>query len=80
MMDICSVEDEDCSELFTTQNSKGIVSDSLDSGPILGDGSNFRAPLISLTPNFNVGGDHYEDISEDDFDIPSSQVMDCSKG
>ena len=73
MMELCSLEEDNCPELFITQSDEEVKVGS----PILGEGTDFASCLVSLMPKkkFDVGGDHYEDISVgDDFDIPSSQV------
>ena len=69
-MDVFSLEDEDnYSGLFITQEV------SQNKWKILGDPSNFGAPLVSLTSKNECATLVYEDISDDDFvDIPSSQV------
>ena len=41
-----------------------------DSGIILGDGTDFSSPCVSV---LTLRQDQYSDISKDEFDIPSSQ-------
>ena len=64
-MDPFSLEDEDCNELFITQepSQKG-GNDNF----ILGDGHDFVSPMWSLLDL------KYSDISEDEFELPSSQL------
>ena len=76
-MDVFSLEDEDCNELFITQSSKN-ESDGRRESIILGDPMDFGRPLGSivtsvLTPASESNLPQYEDISDDDFDIPLSQ-------
>ena len=76
--DLCSLEDDDCNELFITQSSN--KSDNTASEIVEDDGildlmngyqfgvpnTNFGMPLISVV-NSNAQGPVYEDISEDEF-------------
>ena len=71
-MDTFSLEDEDCDELFITQSSSngGDNSDTTEimkSSPVLSDGNSFSEPLVSVLDT------KYSDISDEDFNIPSSQ-------
>ena len=74
-MEVFSLED-DGSELFITQ-SNAEDTQNVNYSPILGDGRNFQAPLVSVGnhANFNLLDPQYDNISDDDFDIPSSQVI-----
>ena len=76
-MDIFSLEEDDCDNLFITRssNSNG-NSQNLDVGvtnsPVLGDTTDFQRPCFSLLDS------KYSDISEDEFDIPCSQKRSIS--
>ena len=65
-MDVFSLEEDDCSELFITQSDK---SDMDVMGPVLGDPHNFSSPLVTLTPGEHDTKPQYSDISEDEFDL-----------
>ena len=80
-MEFCSLEDEECSQLFITQESKDNsnyeknencekmeVNDSV----YLGNSStDFSSPCVSLVSRDSI----YSDISDDDdFELPSSQL------
>ena len=75
-MEVFSLEeDEDVSQLFITQESKGETHE--DS--ILGDQMDFQSPCVGLTSQTNATTGVYEDISDDDFQpFPCSQ-MDTSE-
>ena len=60
-----SLEDDDGDQLFITQSPK--ESDKGGDSSVLGEGGNFQMPCFSLVDN------KYSDISDDDFEIPSSQ-------
>ena len=67
-MDVFSLEDEG-NDLFLTQKDPEHKFDVKNVG-ILGDGSDFVSPCVSLV---SVKQDQYSDISDDDFEFPSSQ-------
>ena len=74
IMDVFSLEEDDCSQLFITQSlpksgeNRGLISD------ILGNGSDFTSPCVSLVNRRSIHDPQYSNISDDDFvDIPSSQ-------
>ena len=74
-MDVFSLEDDDGNELFITQSSND---DNATNGlSIIGDGNDFLSPCVSILDKSKGVSDqqHYEDISDDDFEIPSSQVV-----
>ena len=71
-MDTFSIEDDDGDSLFITQSSD--KSDKSDNVGILGDSSDFSSPCVSLISSGKVGDAQYSDISEDEFDIPCSQI------
>ena len=81
---VCSCsEEDDGNELFITQT----LSDKKDEGqntnsPILGDRFDFGSPLVSIGngEKINAVGGSYEDISDDDFEISSSQKGQGSTG
>ena len=82
MMDLFSLEEDECNEMFITQSSKdNCVRNDGNLSPILGDGFDFGAPLVSLCHQVNGNNSEpvYEDISDDDF-MPQSlqrkQVID----
>ena len=70
-MEVFSLEEDDCPELFITQSgssdqNNGSINEYNDS--ILGDGLDFKSPCASLVRPV------YSDISEDeDFTMPLSQ-------
>ena len=43
---------------------------------VIGDGNDFLSPCVSIVKSGNGGSNvtQYEDISDDDFDIPCSQM------
>ena len=72
-MEVFSLEEDDCNELFITQSCSGdnnSVNSSVNDGfsGVLGDPMDFASPCSSLV------NAHYSDISDDDFEIPSSQM------
>ena len=73
-MEVFSLEEDECPDLFLTQSSVN-VQDNNRNNSILGDGMDFQSPCVSLIPaaRFDGMASHYEDISDDDFQIPSSQ-------
>ena len=73
IMELYSLEDDDCHELFITQSDS--KKDESGSKSILMDENDFQSPCVSLVSNSkaNALGCDYEDISDDDFQIPSSQ-------
>ena len=74
-----SLKDNNSSELFITQEPVAVTNDgsNLNSSDlcILGDDKNLGSPLKSIQRDGNVVAmsSLYEDISDDDFEIPSSQ-------
>lgn len=72
MMEVCSLEDEDYSQLFITQSSPKRNNDKVPKNCIIGEPMDFGSPCVSLlNPDQQP---HYSDISDDDFDmIPCSQ-------
>ena len=74
MMDVYSLEKDDCNDLFITQSSgDNKINSSLS---VIGDGSDFSSPCVSLVKSSTgvCNVPQYEDISDEDFDIPSSQL------
>ena len=69
-MEFISLEDEG-NELFITQESKA-MEDSVVGHGILPEAMDFGAPLMSVVSEAKP---QYSDISDDDFDFPSSQVV-----
>ena len=72
-MDLFSLEDDDASSLFITQESNGDSNITIngDNNSILGDPMDFGSPCASLVGDAKP---HYSDISEDEFEpLPSSQ-------
>ena len=72
-MDVFSLEDEDCSQMFITQSSSN---DEQTRGnfSVLGDEFDFSSPCVSLLSGTNANHAQYSDISEDEFEqIPCSQ-------
>ena len=73
-LDICSLEEDDCSQLFITQESKEgggnenmEVDDEFDL--FLGVKSDdFASPMASIVESRKIEGAQYSDISEDDFE------------
>ena len=65
-MDVFSLEEDDGNELFLTQSSNSDKQVNPNFG-ILGDSSDFSSPCVSLVRPV------YEDISEDEFEFPSTQ-------
>ena len=69
-MELFSLEDDEGSDLFITQSSpkrNNNVSQN-DGLKLLPDGMDFQSPCSSI---LNA---HYSDISDDDFDMHSSQI------
>ena len=82
--DLFSLEDDDCSQLFITQEPKEKNMElieingnqtSNDSGIFLGNPvTDFKSLCVSLSGSNNIN--IYSDISEDEFDKDSSNPMD----
>ena len=75
-MEVFSLEDDECLELFITQSSfqSGDNNNSSKSNGIISDEMDFQSPCFSLVNGGNSAVPHYSDISDDDFvDLPSSQ-------
>ena len=73
-MNVCSLEDDDYEGLFITQSDNS-SSGSSNNLSILGDGTDISSPCVSLIPPKQKADEcHYSDISDDDFEIPSSQI------
>ena len=74
MIDVYSLMEDACSDLFITQSSGD--KNSNNSLSVIGNGSVFLSPCVSIVKSGNVGSNvtQYEDISDDDFDIPCSQM------
>ena len=70
-MDVFSLEDEEYEHLFITQSS-----DNSEKNAILEDPNDFSSPCVSLVPQRANIEARYSDISDDEFDIPSSQISD----
>ena len=73
-MEVYSLEDEDCNDLFITQQSPSDKSDKISgemsANKVLNDPMDFQSPCVSLVGNSQI----YSDISDDEFvDIPLSQ-------
>ena len=73
-MELFSLEDEEYSQLFITQSSNNSVNvtENDGNGSILGDPLDFKSPCVSVL------SDQYSDISDEEFDIPSSQMVTSS--
>ena len=70
-MEVYSLEEDDCSQLFITQASPK----RLENGIVLGDPLDFASPCVSLVSKVDGGMNVYSDISDDDMDaIPCSQT------
>ena len=68
-MDLFSLEEDDDYEgLFITQSSSNS-----DNSGLLGNPEDFTSPCVSLEAQKGHGA-QYSDISDYDFDIPSSQI------
>ena len=66
-MDVFSLEEDECSQMFITQNSpKQVQNDGNNS--ILGDGLDFSSPLASIVKQVPRNEAQYSDISDNDFD------------
>ena len=79
-MELFSLEDEECSQLFITQESKSSVSSNIgeNDGKIMDSMTNFLGMLpydfTSRTKSLLIKDSVYSDISDaEDFKIPSSQ-------
>ena len=79
-MDVFSLEDDDCNDLFITQSSNEDIND-CNVGcnlQILGKEDDFSAPLSSIVSGSTGNPTVYSDISDDnDFQIPSSQATEA---
>ena len=76
-MDVFSLEDDDCNDLFITQSSNSDESAEKVSNnvQILGKDTDFSSPLCSIVSGSKPAEAQYSDISdEEDFQIPSSQM------
>ena len=70
-MEVFSLEDDECSQLFITQTSKENDEGKLGNSGIILDPMDFSSPCVSVV---NKELMQYSDISDDDFDmIPCSQ-------
>ena len=68
MMEVFSLEDDDCSQMFITQSSpkrQRISNEEVGNFSILGDEMDFSSPCVSVLSGTN--NPHYSDISDDDF-------------
>ena len=76
MMEVFFLEEEDSNEMFLTQVSQEDKNCD-DNRSIFGDGMDFQSPCVSLRrdANFNLMSSQYDDISDEDFEIPSSQEI-----
>ena len=79
-MELFSLEDEECSQLFITQESKSSVSSNIgeNDGKVMDSMTNFLGMLpydfTSPTKSLLIKDSVYSDISDaEDFNIPSSQ-------
>ena len=80
-MDVFSLEDDDYDSLFITQldtnnngkDNTGVFGESVSG--VLGDGTNFLSPRVSIVSQSASVPAQYSDISDDDFNIPSSQPV-----
>ena len=72
-MELFSLEDDDAKELFITQT-PSVHSDGIGLAGVIGDGTDFVSPCVSLIDCKENSETHYSDISDDEiFDIPCSQ-------
>ena len=69
-MDQFSLEDDEYNSIFITQTPKAQKVDEYNVG-ILPNGNDFGSPLVGLVSGSVA---QYSDISEDEFEIPSSQL------
>ena len=74
VMELFSLEDEEYNQLFITQSSNNSVNvtENVGNSSILRDPLDFKSPCVSVL------SDKYSDISDDEFDIPSSQIVTSS--
>ena len=72
-MELFSLEEDECPELFITQNSSENMNQSGNKS-VIGDEMDFQSPCVSLVNVSQRIQNQYSDISDDDFDpFPSSQ-------
>ena len=64
-MECISLEEDNCGIVGSQQNANSITG-----GGIIFDGMDFQSPVTSVLRGFEL---HYLDISDDDFEFPSSQ-------
>ena len=76
-MNVLSLEDDDGDCLFITQTSNS--SDGDVNGGKLCNSSDFISPCVSLVNQKESAMNNYSDISDDDFEIPSSQKWTADK-
>ena len=70
-MEVYSLEEDDCSQLFITQTSPKRT----ENGLVLGDPMDFVSPCVSLVSKVDGAMNVYSDISDDDMEtVPCSQV------
>ena len=80
IMDVFSLEEDDCSELFITQSDPKVVQNSGESDEC-NNGASSSGSFMSLLMSSSSDFPQYEDISDDDdFEIPSSQIRTQSQG
>ena len=69
-MDVFSLEEDDCSQMFITQSSPKRAGNET----VLGDPLDFASPCVSLVGAEHAQGAQYSDISDEEFvQIPCSQ-------
>ena len=68
-MDHFSLEDDEYNDIFITQTPKAQMVNDVNVG-ILSNGTDFLSPLVGLVSGM---APLYSDISEDEFEFPSSQ-------
>ena len=77
-MDLFSLEEnDDCNELFITQSlpSESVIN--VDNNNVITSNlMDFGSPCVSLLPKSLSTVQQYSDISDDDFEIPCSQMDD----
>ena len=72
-MQLFSLEDDDANELFITQT-PSVEKSRINLAELIGDGTDFVSPCVSLVDRKENKVAAYSDISDDEmFDIPCSQ-------
>ena len=73
-MDVFSLENDDFNGMFITQSDPD-VSDNGNKSQISTSGSSTSGSMLSLLTENSSDFPVYEDISDDDFEIPPSQIF-----